>query len=244
MSENVPIIAAKSPAEVELEKGKAIFWCRCGRSNNQPFCDGSHKGTGLTPLKYTPEDSGKATLCRCKATGNAPFCDGTHATLGEDLEPGDPSPQPSSDLPEAKPTPEEPTVARIHALARDGLSKLGPHGEVDAMGVPRKDLPHWDDLQILPAQMARKHREMHRLIRRNGKVTAFDASKIAVVVTPGAPRTEARLTTFMATPAPAVGPRRSPRRRLPRHQPQWPAPRPGADRWPVRRRRTRSRCER
>ena len=156
MSENVPIIAAKSPAGVELEKGKAIFWCRCGRSNNQPFCDGSHKGTGLAPLKYTPEESGKATLCRCKATGNAPFCDGTHATLGEDLEPGDPSPQPKSDVPEAKPTPEEPTVARIHALARDGLSKLGPHGEVDAMGVPRKDLPHWDDLQILPAQMARK----------------------------------------------------------------------------------------
>jgi glutamate synthase domain-containing protein 2/CDGSH-type Zn-finger protein len=155
MSQNVPIIAAKSPAKVELEKGKAVFWCRCGRSNNQPFCDGSHKGTGITPLKFTPEETGEATLCRCKATGNAPFCDGTHATLG-DLEPGDPSPEPTSDVPEAKPTPEEPTVARIHELARDGLSKLGPHGEIDAMGVPRKDLPHWDDIQILPAQVARK----------------------------------------------------------------------------------------
>jgi len=58
--------------------------------------------------------------------------------------------------PVAKPTPEEPTVARIHDLARHGISKLGHHGELGAMGVPRKDLPHWDDIQILPAQFARK----------------------------------------------------------------------------------------
>ncbi|GHB32904.1 glutamate synthase [Pseudovibrio japonicus] len=57
---------------------------------------------------------------------------------------------------EAVPTPEEPTVARIHALARDGLSKVGHHGEIGAMGVPRSQLPHWDDIQVLPAQMARK----------------------------------------------------------------------------------------
>ncbi|MFB1025631.1 MAG: glutamate synthase-related protein, partial [Octadecabacter sp.] len=72
------------------------------------------------------------------------------------LQVGDPSPKPKSDTPTATPTPEEPTVARIHALAKDGLSKLGHHGEMGAMGVPRKDLPHWDDIQILPAQMARK----------------------------------------------------------------------------------------
>lgn len=51
-------------------------------------------------------------------------------------------------------TPEEPTVARIHELARDGLSKLGHHGEMGSMSVPRKDLTHWDDMRILPAQMA------------------------------------------------------------------------------------------
>jgi hypothetical protein len=61
-----------------------------------------------------------------------------------------------SAVPSADPTPEEPTVARIHELARHGLSNVGPHGEVGSMGVPRKDLPHWDDIQILPAQMARK----------------------------------------------------------------------------------------
>ncbi len=153
--QNTPIIAAKSPARVELEERKDYFWCRCGRSKNQPFCDGSHGGTAITPLKFTAEKSGAAALCRCKSTASAPFCDGAHTRLGSAAI-GDPAPAPQSDAPTAVPTPEEPTVARIHELARDGLSKLGHHGEMGAMGVPRKDLPHWDDIQILPAQMARK----------------------------------------------------------------------------------------
>lgn len=153
--DNVPLIAAKSPAMVDLEAGKDYFWCACGRSKTQPFCDGSHTGTGLAPVKFTADKDGKAALCRCKSTANRPFCDGTHARLG-DAETGDPAPEPKSDVPVARATPEEPTVARIHELARDGLSKLGHHGEMGAMGVPRKDLPHWDDIQILPAQMARK----------------------------------------------------------------------------------------
>ncbi len=152
---SVPIIAAKFPKKVDLEAGKNYFWCRCGKSANQPFCDGAHAGTGMTPLKFTAEKTGSAALCQCKSSANAPFCDGAHARLG-DLVAGDPAPAPTFKTPAAVPTPEEPTVARIHELARDGLSKLGHHGEMGSMGVPRKDLPHWDDLQILPAQLARK----------------------------------------------------------------------------------------
>ncbi|WP_026942747.1 glutamate synthase-related protein [Hellea balneolensis] len=152
---NRPFIAAKSPAMTELEQGKEYFWCACGRSKNQPFCDGSHAGTGLEPVKFTAEKSEKAALCRCKATANQPFCDGTHAQL-KNKEVGDEAPEPTSESPKAKPTPEEPTVAYIHKLAREGLSKLGHHGEMGAMGVPRKDLPHWHDIQILAAQMARQ----------------------------------------------------------------------------------------
>ena len=154
-SEARPIIAAKSPSMVELEAGKDYFWCRCGRSANQPFCDGSHAGTGITPTKFTAQKSGRAALCQCKGTANAPFCDGTHAKLG-DAAVGDVAPRPTAKVPTAVPTPEEPTVARIHELAKDGLTKLGHHGEMGAMGVPRKDLPHWDDIQILAAQMASK----------------------------------------------------------------------------------------
>ncbi|MEN8742876.1 MAG: glutamate synthase-related protein [Phaeobacter gallaeciensis] len=153
--EAVPIIAKEFPAKVAVEKGKSYLWCRCGRSKTQPFCDASHVGTGIKPYSFVADADGEVLLCQCKGTANAPFCDMTHKDLGDKSE-GDPALEPKSDIPQATPTPEEPTVARIHALAKDGLSKLGHHGEMGAMGVPRKDLPHWDDIQILAAQMAHK----------------------------------------------------------------------------------------
>ncbi len=76
-----PTIAAKRPIQVELEAGKDYWFCACGKSAGQPFCDGSHKGSGLAPKKFTAEKTGSAWLCQCKHTGNAPFCDGTHSTL-------------------------------------------------------------------------------------------------------------------------------------------------------------------
>lgn len=76
-----PHIAQKAPFPVELTAGKTYFWCACGQSKNQPFCDGSHKGGSFNPVKFTAEKTGKAWLCGCKQTGNQPFCDGTHKTL-------------------------------------------------------------------------------------------------------------------------------------------------------------------
>lgn len=81
MSEPVPNIAQKGPYAVELEAGKLYFWCRCGNSKNQPFCDGSHKGGPFTPVKFTAETTGTAYLCGCKHSGHKPFCDGTHKSL-------------------------------------------------------------------------------------------------------------------------------------------------------------------
>ena len=76
-----PDIPQKSPYAVELEEGKKYAWCACGRSTNQPFCDGSHKGTELSPDVFTADETKTGYLCGCKHTANAPFCDGTHATL-------------------------------------------------------------------------------------------------------------------------------------------------------------------
>ena len=73
-----PVRAADGPFAVEVEAGENYFWCSCGRSASQPFCDGSHKDTGFTPLKYQAEKSGKLYFCGCKATGKPPLCDGSH----------------------------------------------------------------------------------------------------------------------------------------------------------------------
>lgn len=80
MSED-PIAAQKGPYQVALEAGKAYFWCSCGRSKKQPFCDGSHKGSGLEPLRFVADASGTFNICGCKATDEKPFCDGTHNML-------------------------------------------------------------------------------------------------------------------------------------------------------------------
>lgn len=78
---DTPHIAQKGPYPIELEAGKTYFWCACGQSKNQPFCDGSHKGGTFNPTKFTAETSKTAYLCGCKQSAKAPFCDGTHNRL-------------------------------------------------------------------------------------------------------------------------------------------------------------------
>lgn len=73
-----PIRASERPYPTDVTKGEIYYWCACGRSANQPFCDGSHKGTGITPVKFEAKKSGKVFFCGCKATGDRPLCDGTH----------------------------------------------------------------------------------------------------------------------------------------------------------------------
>jgi len=69
------------PYATEVAEGKTYYWCACGLSKNQPFCDGSHKQTELEPVAFTADKTGTVYLCGCKHTRNQPFCDGTHKTL-------------------------------------------------------------------------------------------------------------------------------------------------------------------
>lgn len=79
--ENKPVVAAKEPFAVEVEEGKKYFWCTCGKSSTQPFCDGSHQGSSFAPLVWEADSSGTKYFCGCKATDRQPFCDGSHTKL-------------------------------------------------------------------------------------------------------------------------------------------------------------------
>jgi CDGSH-type Zn-finger protein len=79
-----PVVAGNQPNVVNLKKGEEYYFCACGRSKNQPFCDGSHQGTAFTPKAFTAEKDGDAYLCACKHSGNTPFCDGTHKRFTDD----------------------------------------------------------------------------------------------------------------------------------------------------------------
>ena len=70
--------AGNSPIGIDVLEGKSYFWCTCGISSKQPFCDGSHKETEFTPLKYLADQTKKVFFCSCKQTNDQPLCDGSH----------------------------------------------------------------------------------------------------------------------------------------------------------------------
>lgn len=75
---DTPKRAADTPYGIDVEAGQAYFWCACGLSQSQPFCDGSHQGSGFSPVRYDAIESGKVFFCGCKSTQNQPLCDGSH----------------------------------------------------------------------------------------------------------------------------------------------------------------------
>ena len=76
-----PVIAQKAPYEQAVTQGESYWWCACGRSKSQPFCDGSHKGTGLSPVEYKATRTKNVFFCGCKQSANKPLCDGAHSSL-------------------------------------------------------------------------------------------------------------------------------------------------------------------
>ena len=107
-----PIIADNKPKQVTLNKSEEYYFCNCGRSKNQPFCDGSHTGSPFQPQPFTPEEEGESYLCMCKHTKNIPFCDGSHKQFSNE-QVGKEGPAKSVDEtsgPVAVPTPEEPKI--------------------------------------------------------------------------------------------------------------------------------------
>ena len=73
-----PVRSSDTPFAADVTEGESYFWCACGRSKTQPFCDGSHKGTDFSPVKYTADETKTVYFCGCKATKNQPLCDGSH----------------------------------------------------------------------------------------------------------------------------------------------------------------------
>ena len=135
------------PFAIDVKQGETKAFCMCGLSKNGPFCDGSHVTTDKTPEVVTFEEDKTIYACGCQQSKKRPYCDGSHKNLNEK--------NTSTVTAITQSNPVEPYVEFIQELAKNGLSKLGHHGPMGAMGVPRSSLPSWDDIQFITAQLAK-----------------------------------------------------------------------------------------
>lgn len=139
------------PFAIDVKADETKAFCMCGLSKKGPFCDGSHKTTDITPQVVTFDEDKTVYVCGCLQSREKPYCDGTHKNIKDNSNSTDI--KPSVSVPASEPI--EPHIEFIQELAKNGLSKYGHHGPMDAMGVPRKDLPSWDDIQFITAQLAK-----------------------------------------------------------------------------------------
>ena len=131
-----PIVADNKPVKVNLSKGEDYYFCTCGRSKSQPFCDGSHAGTSFTPKAFTAEKDGDAYLCACKHSGNVPFCDGTHKKFSAEQvgQEGPAAEASGADLPVAVATSEETNGCLYSSTSQRRLIKNGASWADDVYG--------------------------------------------------------------------------------------------------------------
>ncbi len=171
-----PIVARYKPYFTELEGGKTYLWCACGRSKDQPYCDGSHRGTGILPVKYKAKDGGEEVLfCGCKHTADKPFCDGTHNNLKGIYDTDDP---------------DAPEYAHIPVVPADTDAKARLDGGCFVCSVPnlattREGTLSWG--RIITADDGARHQSQFFFRADPGKspVTGFGDRHVVLLVTAG-----------------------------------------------------------
>ena len=145
------------PFVIDVSDGDTKAFCMCGLSKNGPFCDGSHRSTDITPKVISFEEDKTLYVCGCQQSANKPFCDGTHTKLPLNNKNSKDTIAVSVPVIDTATSGEkvEPYIEFIQHLAKHGLEKVGHHGFMGAMGVPRSELPKWDDIQFVTAQLAK-----------------------------------------------------------------------------------------
>ncbi len=172
---DLPKIAGYKPCYQELEAGKSYFWCACGLSKNQPFCDGSHQGTGFQPVKYTAMEYEEVLLCACKRTADAPFCDGTHNNLQDEYDSDDPDSPENRAIPEAE-------------AGDDGRAWLDGHCFVASVGkLARHEQGNLNWSAVITGEQGAKYQSLFllELITGQSPVVHFGQRDVILLLTAG-----------------------------------------------------------